>query len=125
MIQQLKTAIQTRLEARDRDREAEAYRQLIRREAKIGGELFGPVPTGRRREFFCLDEQTWVWHEEWTDNRGLRHVYTTRYDVRPDGVLKAQNGQYVRLGAREMRNFRQAVDSYHRRVKAELYPQYS
>ncbi len=33
-------------------------RQLIRRESKIGSQLFGQVPSGRSREFFCLDERT-------------------------------------------------------------------
>ena len=52
------------------DRRAELYRNLIRHEAKIGGILFGLVPEGGRREFFCLDARTWVWHEEWIDENG-------------------------------------------------------
>lgn len=32
-------------------------RELIQRESTIGRELFGPVPEGHRREFFCLDEK--------------------------------------------------------------------
>lgn len=44
--------------------EAEAYREAIQEEAKVGAKVFGPVPAGVRREFFCLDERTWVWHEE-------------------------------------------------------------
>ena len=46
-------------------------RQLIRRESKIGSQLFGQVPSGRSREFFCLDERTWVWSESWYE---LRHL---------------------------------------------------
>jgi hypothetical protein len=108
---------------RQADQEAELYRELIRREAKIGGQLFGPVEPDRRREFFCLDEHTWVWHEEWTDKlNGQRRMVTTRYDVRPNGVLKAQDGQgYRYLTLDEARNLHQAVKLYGQRVKAELY----
>ena len=40
-------------------------RDLIRLESEIGAQLFGPLPKGRRREFFCLDASTWIWHEEY------------------------------------------------------------
>lgn len=121
----LRKALQGRLNQRHQGREADLYRALIRREAKIGGELFGPVPAGGRREFFCLDERTWIWHEEWTDSRGQRQIRTTRYDLRPNGVLKFQDGQgYQRLSDREARNLRQAVQQYQKRVKNELYANY-
>lgn len=103
------------------DREAELYRNLIRHEARIGGQVFGPIPAGHRREFFCLDEHTWVWHEEWRDEKGQQQVRTTRYDIRPDGVLKAQGGQYQRLSTDEARRLRQAVQLYMSRVKNEIY----
>ncbi|HJQ09000.1 MAG TPA: hypothetical protein VJ836_05970 [Candidatus Saccharimonadales bacterium] len=108
---------------RDADRRARRYRELIRKEAKIGGELFGPIPQGGRREFFCLDRYTWVWHEEWTDKNGQHHAVTTRYDVRPQGILKAQDGQpYHYLTKEEGRHFCKAVKLYNERVHAELYP---
>jgi hypothetical protein len=78
------------LHRNDEQRRAEAYSEAIREEAKIGGKLFGPVPQGTTREFFCLDPYTWVWHEEWTDDKGTYQVRTTRYDVRPNGIYKAQ-----------------------------------
>ena len=102
-------------------REAETYRNLIRHEAKIGGTVFGPVPKGHRREFFCLDEHTWVWHEEWRDANGQPIVQNTRYDVRPDGVLKTQNGHYQRLNDSEARRLRKAVHMYIDRVNREMY----
>lgn len=103
-------------------REAELYRNLIRREAKIGGELFGPIPEGTRREFFCLDEHTWVWHEEWTDQNGQRQIRNTRYDVRPNGILKAQNGQgYQKVSLEEAQRLRDAVRLYNDRIRSELY----
>lgn len=102
------------------NRKARLQRALIHHEAKIGSELFGPIPAGHRREFFCLDERTWVWHEEWTDAKGVRRVVTTRYDVRPDKVLKSQgNMSYQALSASEERNFFQAVRLYGERVNAE------
>jgi hypothetical protein len=101
------------------DRQAEQYRELIRAEAKIGGKLFGPIPKGHRREFFCLDEHTWIWYEEWEDANKQRRSKTTRYDVRPNGVIKIQDGhpsQYVELD--EARNLYQAVDLYNQRIDA-------
>ena len=104
------------------DRRAHLYRDIVRREANIGGRLFGPVTRGNRREFFCLDEHTWVWHEEWTDEAGVRHTVTTRYDVRPDGILKAQDNQpYQYITLDEAQRLFQAVTMYNQRIDAELY----
>ncbi|HSX43833.1 MAG TPA: hypothetical protein VLE69_00835 [Candidatus Saccharimonadales bacterium] len=109
---------------RQAQREAELYRNLIRHEAKIGGQLFGPVPEGGRREFFCLDEHTWVWHEEWTDKSGNHRAKTTRYDMRPNGILKAQDGQhYQQVSEEEARNLFRAIKTYLQRVHSEIYAQ--
>ena len=103
------------------DRRARQYRDLIRREAEIGGKLFGPIPPGGRREFFCLNRHTWVWHEEWDDEQG-HHAVTTRYDVRPQGVFKAQDGQpYQPVSFQEGRRLYRVVDMYNKAVKAEVY----
>lgn len=91
---------------------------LIRAEAKIGGQLFGPVPNGHNRQFFCLNESVWIWHEEWTEN-GSRKVITTHYDVRSDGVIKTQDGRPVQyVGKDEARNLYYAVELYQQRVDA-------
>ena len=104
------------------DKRTAIQRNLLRREAQIGGTLFGPIPKGGRREFFCLDETTWVWHEEWTDNSGQRQIRNTRYDMRPSGVLKAQNGQsYQQISREEARHLESAIKTYVKRVKAEVY----
>ena len=117
-----KKAIAALTAQRQEERRAELYRNFIRREAKIGGQLFGPVPAGSRREFFCLDEHTWVWHEEWLDKTGTRQSKTTRYDVRPDGILKAQDGQhYQQVTPEEARNLYEAAQQYEQRVRSELY----
>lgn len=100
----------------------QAYRDIIRKEAKIGGQLFGAVAPGGRREFFCLDAKTWVWHEEWVDAQGLRRAITTRYDIRPNGILKAQDGlPYQYIGFDEAKRFYQAIKLYNRQVDAQMY----
>ena len=98
------------------------YRQLIKKEAALGGQLFGDVSAGRTREFFCLDKNTWIWHEEWSDQVGKRQSKTTRYDVRPDVILKAQNnGTYHAVDKQEARHLIQAAKLYHDRVLSEVY----
>jgi hypothetical protein len=105
----------------DERKRAELYTQLIHWEAKVGGELFGPVPKGSRREFFCLDEHTWVWHEEYTDDQGRRKIVTTRYDVRPNGVFKSQGANsYQALSREESQHLYDAVNAYYQRVMPEL-----
>ncbi len=101
------------------DHAAQAYRNVIRHFARMGGMLFGPVAEGSRREFFCLDEHTWIWHEEWTDVNNIRHARTTRYDVRPHGIFKAQDGQpYQPLSAEETRRLYTAAYQYDQNVQA-------
>ena len=39
--------------------EAIIRRNIKREVAKLGGNVFGPIQAGRRREFFSLDEHTW------------------------------------------------------------------
>jgi hypothetical protein len=106
---------------REAERRAELYRNLIRHEARIGGQLFGAVPRGGRREFFCLDKHTWVWHEEWIDSNGQHQSRTTRYDVRPNGILKAQNGQYQAVSPQEARRLYDAAKQYEERIRHEVY----
>ena len=99
------------------------YRDLIQREAKIGGRLFGPIPEGHRREFFCLDERTWVWHEEWLDVTGKLQSITTRFEVHPDRIMKVQNGEYYKIDRNEALNFFKAARLYIQKVRTQLYTQ--
>lgn len=104
-------------------RRADAYRSLIRKESEMGGSLFGPLSGDNRREFFCLDEHTWIWHEEWTDIDGNRKVVTTRYDIRPSGVVKSQGGKgYQSLSPKEAKHLKHAINLYNKRVQ-KLYAQ--
>lgn len=98
-------------------------RDLLRMESAIGRELFGPVPRGHQREFFCLDERTWIWYEHWTDTQtGAPQEQTTRYEVHSNGVIKIQEGQpYKILEGAELKNLERAVRIYHQRVMLEVY----
>lgn len=94
-------------------------RDLIQNESSIGREVFGPVPRGVRREFFCLDENTWVWHEE---KNGV--VTVTRYIIKPTEIIKSVNGEtYHRLSLKEADHFTRATKLYATRVYNELYAQ--
>ncbi|HPR09827.1 MAG TPA: hypothetical protein PLT04_04635 [Candidatus Saccharibacteria bacterium] len=105
------------------ERRSDAYSEALREEAKVGGRLFGPVPDGVIREFFCLDAHTWIWHEEWTDENNKYHIKTTRYDIRPSGVFKAQDGlPYRPIGEAEAYNLFQATARYNQAIDAELDP---
>lgn len=101
---------------------AQIMDDLLHREAKIGGALFGELPKGHSREFFCLDENTWVWYERWKDENGNFQKKTTRYQVRTNGIFKSvNNNHYEHVSARELENFSQAAELYVERVNAELY----
>lgn len=98
-------------------------RQLIELESEIGGQLFGVIPAGHRRDFFCLDENTWVWHEEWIDEEtGKRRTSTTRYEVHENGILKAQDGvNYRFIEGQELIHLGVAVRLYYEQVMRGLY----
>lgn len=105
-----------------RSREAKR-RDLIRREGQIGATLFGSIPEGHTREFFCLDEHTWIWHEEWFDQlTRTPKTMTVRYDFQPRGVLKIVNNVasgYV-VGD-ELIHLLESMKTYHKRVSLEVY----
>ncbi len=117
----LKKILNGIINQRSEQRRTELYRSLIRHEARIGGQLFGAVKPGGRREFFCLDEHAWVWHEEWIDEKGQRQIKTTRYDIRPNGIVKVQNGTYSSVSRQEAQRLLQAARAYRDRVSSELY----
>lgn len=102
-------------------RNAEVYRNIIRDFAREGGTVFGEIPQGVRREFFCLDENTWVWHEEWTGFDRKRRSRTTRYDIRPHGLFKAQDGQpYQPVSYEEALRLQAAAHQYEQIVARRL-----
>ena len=104
----------------EEQRALQLERSLVGMEAKIGGQLFGKIPDGHRRQFFCFDRHTWVWHEEWLDKAGRKQVMTTKYLVRPNGILKSQNDQAPQLlSDNEARNFHKSTQLYRNRLDAE------
>lgn len=98
-------------------------RDLIRMESQIGAQLFGQVIPGHRREFFCLDEHTWIWYEEWTDQHTKqKHTITTRYEIHENGILKVQDGQpYKSVEGEELRNLVSAIQLYYDQVVRGIY----
>lgn len=97
-------------------------RQLIQKESEIGGGLFGPIPEGHHRQFFNLDRRTWVWYEEWRDEKGKLQSATTRYEVHESGILKVQEGApYHFIEGQELINLISAIQVYYERVSREVY----
>lgn len=98
-------------------------RELIQLESQIGATIFGPKPEHvTRREFFNLDETTWIWHEEIIGVDGKSEELTTRYEIQERGILKIQpNYQYSYLEGTELQNFVLAVKEYYERVAREVY----
>ncbi|HUD05894.1 MAG TPA: hypothetical protein VMR18_03230 [Candidatus Saccharimonadales bacterium] len=105
------------------DRLSKVRQQLLRQEAAIGGQLFGPIPPRGSRYFFRMNGHTWIWHEEWTDPQTKqRRIVNTRYELRNNGILKAQNGQNLRyIDSQEAVNLYQAIKMYCQRVSSEVY----
>lgn len=98
----------------------EIENDLIRHEAKLTKHIFGAIPKGHHREFFCLDKNTWIWHEEWDDQSGNRKVVSTKYLIRPQSVLKSQNGgDYKTLDKDETKNLYHAIKQYAELVLGE------
>jgi len=96
--------------------------ELIKREAKIGGRLFGPIPEGCNRQFYNHSKDTWVWYEEWADDAGVPVGVTTRYEIHPSGVLKSQEGSPAHyIEGRELNSFLAATGLYYQRVAREIY----
>lgn len=111
-----------RVEHRRTQKRVRQYRELIRREAAIGGQLFGPLPEGARREFLCLNERMWLWHEELPTPEGTRQVSTTCYEVRRGGIYKMQETEgWQPVNTTEAARLRAAAELYFRQVNAILY----
>ena len=97
-------------------------RELIQAESHTGGQLFGSIPQGHHRQFFNLDPATWVWYEEWSDEKGKSHNKTTRYEVHENGIMKVQdNAPYYYIESQELDNLVLATQMYYDRVAKEVY----
>ena len=100
----------------------QVHKDYIAREAVIGAGLLGPIPSGHEREFFCLDEHTWIWSETWKDEHGRMQHFTVNYEVDPAGILKRVNGgQYSKLQGEELSNFHSAIKKYYQDGSMRVY----
>ncbi|HEU5121434.1 MAG TPA: hypothetical protein VFT59_01195 [Candidatus Saccharimonadales bacterium] len=98
-------------------------RELLQLESEIGAKLFGELPDGHRREFFCFDDKTWIWYEEWKDQKTgkIQHT-TTRYEVHEKGILKVQEGaRYSFIEGEELDNLVAATTMYYEQVMRGVY----
>lgn len=94
---------------------------LLRREARVGKLVFGPIPKGHTREFFRIDAKTWIWQESWMEN-GKRVSRETKYVVRARDVIKSINGSaYQKTTIAEAKNLEAAIKTYVARVKKDVY----
>jgi hypothetical protein len=92
---------------------APQYHAILRQAGIMGGRLFGPIPSGHRREFFCLDETTWVWYEAWYDIDKKMQTRTVHYRIRPETVIKSVNGaQYQSVSLNEAERLLYAAERY-------------
>lgn len=113
----------SQLKKTDRPLKKLTERELIQLESQIGATVFGEKPAHvKRREFFNLDENTWIWYEEVIDAEGKTQQLTTKYEVQPLGILKVQpNYKYGYLEGAELENFILAVKKYYERVARQVY----
>ena len=111
------------LQRNDQVQKAETEKKLIKFESSIGRHMFGPIPEGHERDFFCLDPYNWIWNEAWKDETGNRVTLMTRYTIQPTGgVIKSQNGNTHRLvDDQEATNLYFAIKKY----VAEVYSEYN
>jgi hypothetical protein len=118
-IPDLLNLVQKQIQLKKPSKEEE---ELIEREAKIGGQLFGSVPENHDRKFFRDDLRTWIWSEKWTDQSGKKKNITIRYEVQSDRVVKFQDGRYFDIDEKEARRLYQAAYAYCFKTKELLYP---
>lgn len=105
-----------------RDFQVLTERELLTLESEIGAKLFGPVPAGSQRAFFCLDDKTWIWYEEQVSAGHRKSSNTIRYEITERGVLKVQeNSKYNYLVGDELKNFAVAVQMYYEQVARGVY----
>lgn len=98
-------------------------RELLQLESEIGAKLFGEIPAGHRREFFCLDKDTWIWYEQGKNPAtGEVTEATTRYEIHENGILKVQEGaRYSFIEGAELDNLVVATQLYYEQVARNIY----
>ena len=77
-----------------KDRRRAVEKNLINAESALGRTLFGYIPAGGSREFFCLKKNVWIWYE---------------------------NGLTIRYEVEELEHFTAATKAYLELVKTRIY----
>lgn len=95
--------------------------QRLSLESKIGGQLFGPIPEGFSREFFCLDDHTWIWQEASYDDLGDKVINKIRYQITVAGVIKTSGQESYFIEGEELANFIRATSLYYQEVSRQVY----
>jgi hypothetical protein len=109
-------------QATQQQRSYQHEKEYIAREAAVGARILGPIPSGHEREFFCLDRNTWIWHESWKDESSKYQEFTVNYEVDPTGILKRVNGgSYTKLQGEELARFDRAIRTYYVEVARQVY----
>lgn len=97
-------------------------RELLQLESEIGRELFGPIPKGHTREFFHLDDKTWIWYEDFIGPDGKKQASTIKYEIQEKGILKVQEGaRYSYIEGEELDNLLLAIQMYYEQVMRKVY----
>ena len=97
-------------------------RDLVDLESSLGATIFGAIPEGHRREFFNVDNDTWIWHEEWAVGNKQICERTIRYEISETQVIKVEPGpHYTHIKCKELNNFITAVETYHKLVLTKIY----
>ena len=102
--------------------EIDDYQRLVCQEAKIGGSIFGDLQPNQQRYFFCLDDRTWIWHEQGSEPD---FKLTTKYSFDLNGITKSiDNGQtWQTLSTNETASLLEATRVYHQKVTEKIYNQ--
>lgn len=95
--------------------------QRLSLESKVGGQLFGPIPEGFSREFFCLDDHTWIWQEVSYDDFGDKVISKMRYQITVAGVIKTSGQDSYFIEGEELANFIRATSLYYQEVSRQVY----
>ncbi len=101
----------------------ETQQQLLQKEGALGGKIFGELRPDQSRTFFCLNETTWIWSDNWFDRNERRATnQTVHYQVQKLGVTKITQGiSSAFIEGDEFKNFFNAVTIYHRLVRRQVY----
>lgn len=91
----------------------ELGRVILKHEAKLGAAIFKKAGNKGEREFYCLNETTWVWRQD---------AEIVFYKVNPTSIYKSNDGRSYRLaGRKEAKRLYAAARAYRHVVKTQVY----